>query len=116
MISPSSPLFTTILQALFLLVALSGSFLVTSMTRHDIESGNVSQHNVTSPHKITNNEHELCEKEEKLFVIMAGEEKPTFLATPSSSRTTSFGSSSWRSNLSALTEASLSSVGGKMKP
>ncbi|PWA21284.1 hypothetical protein CTI12_AA629600 [Artemisia annua] len=75
----------------------------------DIESGNVSNNTQISPPQNNNNEHELREKEEKLFVIMAGEEKPTFLATPSSSRTTSFGSCSWRSNLSALTEASLSS-------
>nr|XP_043627112.1 protein GLUTAMINE DUMPER 2-like [Erigeron canadensis] len=46
-------------------------------------------------------DHDMAE--EKYFVIMAGEAKPTFLATPiSSSRTTSFGSSSWRSNLSSL--------------
>lgn len=35
--------------------------------------------------------------EEKYLVIMAGQQKPTFLATPSSSRTSSFGSSSCRS-------------------
>ena len=36
--------------------------------------------------------------EEKYLVIMAGEVKPTFLATPISSRTTSFGNSGCGSN------------------
>ncbi|EYU34284.1 hypothetical protein MIMGU_mgv1a025787mg [Erythranthe guttata] len=44
------------------------------------------------------------ELEEKYLVIMAGQEKPTFLATPMSSRASSFGSKSF-----ALTENTLSS-------
>ncbi|KAL8037246.1 hypothetical protein ABFX02_11G027400 [Erythranthe guttata] len=44
------------------------------------------------------------ELEEKYLVIMAGQEKPTFLATPMSSRASSFGSKSI-----ALTENTLSS-------
>ncbi|KAI3524240.1 hypothetical protein L1887_02893 [Cichorium endivia] len=42
--------------------------------------------------------------EEQYLVIMAGELKPTFLATPSSSRTSSFGSSSCRSSLTTTSE------------
>ncbi|KZV49915.1 protein GLUTAMINE DUMPER 3 [Dorcoceras hygrometricum] len=38
--------------------------------------------------------------EEKYLVIMAGQEKPTFLATPMSSRASSFGSKSSRSTSS----------------
>ncbi|KAI3811389.1 hypothetical protein L1987_21110 [Smallanthus sonchifolius] len=47
--------------------------------------------------------------EEKYLVIMAGEAKPTFLATPVSSRASSFGSCSCRSN---STEKSSTSEGG----
>ncbi|XP_042047851.1 protein GLUTAMINE DUMPER 3-like [Salvia splendens] len=39
--------------------------------------------------------------EEKFLVIMAGQEKPTFLATPMSSRTSSFSSKSTTSTLSS---------------
>ncbi|KAL2482836.1 protein GLUTAMINE DUMPER 5-like [Forsythia ovata] len=44
--------------------------------------------------------------EEKYLVIMAGQEKPTFLATPMSSRASSFGSKSSCSTSSESTEAS----------
>ncbi|KAK1420907.1 hypothetical protein QVD17_22871 [Tagetes erecta] len=44
--------------------------------------------------------------EEKFLVIMAGEAKPTFLATPVSSRATSFGSCSCRSNSSEKSSTS----------
>ncbi|KAJ9557749.1 hypothetical protein OSB04_012363 [Centaurea solstitialis] len=60
----------------------------------DIESGDGAS---ALPENYTDTK--VSEMEEKYFVIMAGEAKPTFLATPaSSSRTMSFGSSSWRSN------------------
>ncbi|XP_047951764.1 protein GLUTAMINE DUMPER 1-like [Salvia hispanica] len=39
--------------------------------------------------------------EEKFLVIMAGQEKPTFLATPMSSRTSSFSSKSTTSTLTS---------------
>ncbi|KAL8235099.1 hypothetical protein R6Q59_021199 [Mikania micrantha] len=74
----------------------------------DVESGNVAADDI-SPSENGNIRPELSDMQEKYVVIMAGEDKPTFLATPSSSRTTSFGSSSWRSSLAALTESSLSS-------
>ncbi|XP_023747012.1 protein GLUTAMINE DUMPER 2 [Lactuca sativa] len=74
----------------------------------DIESGDGNTDATTPPENNTN--QEASDMQEKYFVIMAGEAKPTFLATPSSSRTTSFGSSSWRSNSTALTEGSSSSV------
>ncbi|KVE54953.1 protein GLUTAMINE DUMPER 2-like [Cynara cardunculus var. scolymus] len=45
-----------------------------------------------------NDNRKSSDMEEKYLVIMAGEAKPTFLATPSSTRTMSFGSSSWRSS------------------
>ncbi|KAL4571303.1 hypothetical protein LXL04_018061 [Taraxacum kok-saghyz] len=44
--------------------------------------------------------------EEKYLVIMAGQAKPTFLATPISSRASSFGSCSCRSNSTVSTETS----------
>ncbi|KAI3513939.1 hypothetical protein L1887_12180 [Cichorium endivia] len=44
--------------------------------------------------------------EEKYLVIMAGQQKPTFLATPISSRASSFGSCSSRSNSTVSTETS----------
>ncbi|CAI9787442.1 unnamed protein product [Fraxinus pennsylvanica] len=43
--------------------------------------------------------------EDKYLVIMAGQEKPTFLATPMSSRASSFGSKSTFSSSSKSTEA-----------
>ncbi|KAK1420905.1 hypothetical protein QVD17_22869 [Tagetes erecta] len=43
--------------------------------------------------------------EEKYVVIMAGEAKPTFLATAVSSRASSFGSCSCRSNSTASTDS-----------
>ncbi|KAJ0800286.1 putative protein glutamine dumper [Helianthus annuus] len=42
--------------------------------------------------------------EEKYFVVMAGHTKPTFLATPISSRVTSFGCNSDRSHSTANSE------------
>ncbi|PWA69962.1 glutamine dumper 3 [Artemisia annua] len=42
--------------------------------------------------------------EEKYLVIMAGQANPTFLATPASSRTSSFGSCSCQSNTTVSTE------------
>ncbi|KAI3775324.1 hypothetical protein L1987_49895 [Smallanthus sonchifolius] len=75
--------------------------------RPDVESGNVNGDGISPPE--SHNNRESSDMEEKYLVIMAGEDKPTFLATPSSSRTTSFGSSSWRSNLTALTESASSS-------
>ncbi|KAF5787550.1 putative protein glutamine dumper [Helianthus annuus] len=77
----------------------------------DVESGSVNADgNLPSEnHNNNNNRLELCDIQEKCLVIMAGENKPTFLATPSSSRTTSFGSSSWRSSLTGLTESGSSS-------
>ncbi|CAK7344626.1 unnamed protein product [Dovyalis caffra] len=52
-----------------------------------------------------------CEKkpvafEEKILVIMAGEVKPTFLATPMSSRSTSFGDTSSEKSCSCSSEKS----------
>ncbi|CAI9293640.1 unnamed protein product [Lactuca saligna] len=44
--------------------------------------------------------------EEKYLVIMAGQENPTFLATPVSSRATSFGSSSCRGSSTENTSTS----------
>ncbi|KAK9078871.1 hypothetical protein SSX86_002929 [Deinandra increscens subsp. villosa] len=80
-----------------------------NVTGHDmdVESGNVNGGVNSRPPEscCSNNPRRPGESEEKCLVIMAGEDKPTFLATPSSSRTTSFGSSSWRSNLASLTES-----------
>lgn len=83
---------------------LSGHF---ENDNRDIESGSRNEDG-TEPTENYNNQ-ELSDMQEKYFVIMAGENKPTFLATPSSSRTTSFGSSSWRSNVSVMTDKSSSS-------
>ncbi|KAI3711785.1 hypothetical protein L1987_70331 [Smallanthus sonchifolius] len=47
--------------------------------------------------------------EEMYVVVMAGEQKPTFLATPSSSRTSSFGSNSCRSS----NQVQVSTVGNR---
>ncbi|KAI3524242.1 hypothetical protein L1887_02895 [Cichorium endivia] len=68
----------------------------------DNEPGDPNMVSTTPPENHTN--QETSDMQEKYLVIMAGETKPTFLATPSSSRTTSFGSSSWRSNSTVLTE------------
>ncbi|KAJ0735854.1 putative protein glutamine dumper [Helianthus annuus] len=76
----------------------------------DVESGSVNADgNLPSENYNNNNRLELCDIQEKCLVIMAGENKPTFLATPSSRRTTSFGSSSRRSSLTGLTESGSSS-------
>ncbi|KAJ0511451.1 putative protein glutamine dumper [Helianthus annuus] len=72
----------------------------------DVESGSVNADgNLPSENYNNNNRLELWDMQEKCLVIMAGENKPTFLATPSSRRTTSFDSSSWRSSLTGLTES-----------
>ncbi|KAK1420904.1 hypothetical protein QVD17_22868 [Tagetes erecta] len=60
--------------------------------RSDVESGDHGTNSDINNHKTP------AVFEEKYLVIMAGEVKPTFLATPVSSRTSSFGSSSYRSN------------------
>ncbi|KAL8149508.1 hypothetical protein AgCh_006498 [Apium graveolens] len=53
--------------------------------------------------------------EEKFLVIMAGQEKPTYLATPksSTSRTSSFGSTTSDSNSSCSSDGTLSSEKSK---
>ncbi|KAL4589982.1 hypothetical protein LXL04_002898 [Taraxacum kok-saghyz] len=71
----------------------------------DIESGDRNADSTSPTDNHTNGEG--SDMQEKCFVIMAGDSKPTFLATTSSSRTTSFGSRSWRTN---STEGSSSSV------
>ncbi|KAL2928943.1 Protein GLUTAMINE DUMPER 4 [Bienertia sinuspersici] len=48
-----------------------------------------------------------------ILVIMAGEEKPTFLATPASSRATSFGDSERDNNNNGSCSCSSSSNGGE---
>ncbi|KAI3790442.1 hypothetical protein L2E82_03484 [Cichorium intybus] len=73
----------------------------------DTVSGDGNSNSTTLPEYHTN--QETSDMQEKYLVIMAGEVKPTFLATPSSSRTTSFGSNSWRSNSTAMTEIASSS-------
>ncbi|KAI3524241.1 hypothetical protein L1887_02894 [Cichorium endivia] len=73
----------------------------------DIESEDGNSNSTTPPENHTN--QETSDMQEKYLVIMAGEVKPTFLATTSSSRTTSFGSNSWRSNSTAMTKISSSS-------
>lgn len=78
---------------------LSGNF--DDNNDRDVESGNVDGDGVPPPGPDSTSRFDV---QEKCLVIMAGEDKPTFLATPSSSRTTSFGSSSWRSNLTASSE------------
>ncbi|KAL7093180.1 hypothetical protein ACP275_11G026800 [Erythranthe tilingii] len=62
----------------------------------DLEGGEAGGASAANPAPV--------ELEEKYLVIMAGQEKPTFLATPMSSRASSFGSKSI-----ALTENTLSS-------
>ncbi|KAK1417130.1 hypothetical protein QVD17_26252 [Tagetes erecta] len=85
---------------------LSGNFDHDNNDR-DVESGNADSDCTVSPRGLDSTSR--SDVHEKCLVIMAGEDKPTFLATPSSSRTTSFGSSSWRSSLTVLTESGLSS-------
>ncbi|XP_023746684.1 protein GLUTAMINE DUMPER 2 [Lactuca sativa] len=58
--------------------------------------------------KPDNNNKEPPVLEEKYLVIMAGQAKPTFLATPVSSRASSFGSCSSRDNTSSDSKSSIS--------
>ncbi|XP_074271731.1 protein GLUTAMINE DUMPER 2-like [Silene latifolia] len=53
--------------------------------------------------------------ENSIFVIMAGEEKPTFLATPATSRTTSFGVSDGKPSCSCSCSSSSSDEGGDVE-
>ncbi|KAI3709155.1 hypothetical protein L2E82_38914 [Cichorium intybus] len=71
---------------------LSGDFENNDDVDRDLESGNADGDSKPEIYKVP------PVFEEKYLVIMAGQEKPTFLATPISSRATSFGSSSCRSN------------------
>lgn len=68
----------------------------------DLESGNSDENGDSKP--ITHKEPPVFE--EKYVVIMAGQVKPTFLATQISSGASSFGSCSCRSNSTASTEES----------
>nr|XP_043621353.1 protein GLUTAMINE DUMPER 3-like [Erigeron canadensis] len=71
-------------------------------SERDLESGNSKL--------ADNDEKEPPVMEEKYLVIMAGQVKPTFLATPVSSRASSFGSCSSRDNSSSSDDKSSSDV------
>ncbi|OIW19446.1 hypothetical protein TanjilG_09466 [Lupinus angustifolius] len=60
----------------------------------DLEAGDIKNDEINKPQK---------PYEEKILVIMAGQDKPTFLATPVSSSTSSSRSSSFGSNTSTCT-------------
>ncbi|KAL8206355.1 hypothetical protein R6Q57_009906 [Mikania cordata] len=68
----------------------------------DLESGNGSGDGDSKP--VDHKEPPVFE--EKYLVIMAGDAKPTFLATPASSRASSFGSCSCRSTSTVSTDTS----------
>ncbi|KAM0041023.1 putative protein glutamine dumper [Helianthus debilis subsp. tardiflorus] len=87
----------------FALLILACSYWKLSADREgDLESGNGSQDGESKQ----GDHRETPVFEEKYLVIMAGDAKPTFLATPASSRTSSFGSCSCRSDSTVSTDAS----------
>ncbi|CAI9285551.1 unnamed protein product [Lactuca saligna] len=68
----------------------------------DLESGDAKPDNTKTP--------PVTVFEEKYLVIMAGQVKPTFLATPSSSRASSFGSSTSSCGSSSITTSEENSL------
>ncbi|KAI3694721.1 hypothetical protein L1987_77691 [Smallanthus sonchifolius] len=96
------------LAAMLALIAFALLILACSCWRiapdgeRDIESGNRNENGDSKPV----NHKEPTVFEEKCLVIMAGQVNPTFLATPISSRASSFGSCSCRSNSTVSTDMS----------
>ncbi|XP_024967825.1 protein GLUTAMINE DUMPER 2-like [Cynara cardunculus var. scolymus] len=93
------------LIAFALLILACSYWKLTAQERRDLEAGNGDGEAGEGDSK-PDNQKEPPVFEEKYLVIMAGQAKPTFLATPISSRASSFGSCSCRSNSTASTETS----------
>ncbi|KAI3772001.1 hypothetical protein L6452_03175 [Arctium lappa] len=87
-----------------LLILACSYWKLSAQQRRDLEAGNGDGDGDSKP----GNQKETPIFEDKYLVIMAGQAKPTFLATPISSRASSFGSCSCRSNSTASTETSSS--------
>lgn len=90
------------LIAFALLILACSYWKLSAQEQRDLEAGNGDGEGDSKP----GNQKEPPVFEEKYLVIMAGQAKPTFLATPISSRASSFGSCSCRSNSTASTETS----------
>ncbi|KAK9055215.1 hypothetical protein SSX86_026297 [Deinandra increscens subsp. villosa] len=93
------------LIAFALLILACSYWKISAAGDGDLESGNAGDGNGDGDAKPVDRKQAPV-FEEKYLVIMAGDARPTFLATPISSRTSSFGSCSCRSSSTASTEAS----------